>query len=37
MITGVLEPSSGSVQIYGKSPSKAKNIGICPQHSALFN
>lgn len=37
MITGMLQPSSGSVKIYGKSPTKAKNIGLCPQHSALFD
>ncbi|KAK3089434.1 hypothetical protein FSP39_003578, partial [Pinctada imbricata] len=38
MISGVLEPSGGSVYVYGKPAGESSGkIGVCNQHNALFD
>ena len=41
MLTGMLPPTAGDANIYGKSvvldmPSVRKDIGFCPQHDVLY-
>ncbi|XP_063706472.1 ATP-binding cassette sub-family A member 17-like [Culicoides brevitarsis] len=38
MLTGLLQPSSGKVLIFGKDvvETRTSNIGLCPQHNILF-